>query len=55
MSETEIQLGVQDRMYTVPKFDPGVVITIRGDHALSMEVLQYLKEFTSPAGPIEVK
>lgn len=55
MSEIKIDIGVQDPAYTVQHFDPGVVITIRGSHALSMEVLQYLEEFSSAAGPIEVK
>ena len=55
MSEIKIDLGVQDSTYTVPMFDPGVTITIRGNHALSLEVLEYLEEFTSPAGPIKVK
>ena len=55
MSEISIELGVQDSLYTLPSFNPGVVITIRGDHALSLEVLAYLEEFTSPAGTIEVK
>lgn len=55
MTKLSIELGVQDRSYTVSKFDPGVCIEIRGDHALALEVLQYIEEFTSPAGEIEVK
>ena len=52
MSEIGIEIGVPDRVHTVPKLDPKVVVTIRGDHSLVMEVLQHLEEFASPSGDI---
>jgi len=55
MTSIEMELGVQDRSYTIQHFDPSVHIEIRGDHALAMEVLKHLDTFTSPAGQIEVK
>lgn len=57
MTTIEIELGVPDRSYHIPKikFDPGVHIEIRGDHALAMELLAYLEKFESSAGQIEVK
>lgn len=55
MTSIEIEVGVRDTMYVVPKFDPSVLIEMRGDNVLVMEIVQYLKGFTSSAGEIEMK
>lgn len=54
MTTIEIKLGVSDHP-SFNSFGPEVAITIDGDHALAVEVLQYLEKFTSPAGEIEIK
>jgi len=54
MTTIEMELGVLNA-FTTHVFDPGVDITIDGDHALALEVLKYLEKFVSPAGQIEVK
>ena len=58
MTNIEIELGVPDQPdHSQPffSFDPGVEITINGDHALAVEVMEHLEKFASPAGQIEVK
>ena len=50
----KIKLGVPSIPPSFP-FDPEVDMTIDGDHALALEVMEYLEEFTSPAGQIEVR
>ena len=54
MTVIKIKLGVPNIPPSFP-FDPCVDITIDGDHALALEVLEYLEDFTSPAGQIEVR
>lgn len=54
MTTIKIKLGVPSIPHSFP-LDPEVSITIDGDHALALEVLEYLEEFTSPACQIEVK
>ena len=54
MTTIEIKLGVPNIVHTMP-LDPRVCITIDGDHALALEILECIEEFTSPAGQIEVK
>ena len=55
MTTIKTELGVQDTMYMIQHFDPSVYIEIRGDHALALEVLEYLEKFESLAGQIEVR
>ena len=54
MTTIKIKLGVPNIPPSFP-FDPCVDITIDGDHALAVEILEHLEDFTSPAGKIEVK
>jgi len=54
MTAIEIMLGIDDQVYAIQHLDPSVRIKINGDHALGLEVLEYLKKFESSAGKIEV-
>lgn len=51
MTTIKIKLGVPNIPPSSP-FDPEVDITIDGDHALALEILEYLGEFISPVGRI---
>ena len=53
MTTIKIELGVLEHI--THHYDPGVKITIDGDHALALELVEYLEKFGSPAGQIEVK
>jgi len=53
MSKIEIRIGDQDSITKL--FDPGVQVTIYGDHVLAREVLEYLEKFESPTTIVDVR